>query len=406
MKPSSGLVVGRRASLVLALSLLCGGTLRAQAAPPASGQLEERVRTLVEQKFAPSIASGAPSEDRAPGGIVAVYVQGKRLFFPYGRIDEAGTPPSPNTVFGLASVTKVLTTAIFGQSPELFDAKVRDHAPEVFQLEGPLADITFGQLATYTAGISPSDPDTCKRGCDQAEFVEFINSRKPARLPAEVDYSNSSIGFLGQVLVAKSGAKNYDTPQAFQRWYEANLFKPLKMNATGVAPGKSDRKHPLSAAFDYDPRSKSYRVVDYGGWCPWGTAGRVFSTADDMLNFASAAAGASSVSGKPVPKKVRDGLQRALAPRTPMPKENGSEQGYAWIVKPEDAKNHSRMRTKNGGLAGISSAVLVNPDLQIAVVVLTNMVKVHSVEAGKAIMNGLENMVAEQPSESGPRARH
>jgi CubicO group peptidase (beta-lactamase class C family) len=161
------------------------------------------------------------------------------------------------------------------------------------------------------------------------------------------------------------------------------------MAHTAVAPGRTDADHPLSTAFEYDEAAHAYRATTYEEWCPWGAAGRVFSTADDMLNFAMAHAGATVVDGKPVPARLSDGFRQALRPRTPMPRSKGAMQAFAWVAQPEDPTTHSTMRVKNGGLSGVSSAVVVNPELGIAVVVLTNMEKVGAVERAKQLAGAL-----------------
>jgi len=62
---------------------------------------------------------------------------------------------------------------------------------------------------------------------------------------------------------------------------------------------------------------------------------------------------------------------------------------FAWVVSPPDAATGSRVRAKDGGVPGVSSGVLVNPKRQFGLVLLTNMLKVHAIQAGHAIMGEL-----------------
>lgn len=348
-----------------------------------------QIRAIVHKYFAPLIdTAGKPSADKAPGGIAAVFFDGARYFFPYGKIDADASAPTRDTVFGLGSVTKVFTTSILGQSSALFDQWVSSYAPAPFQLSPSEQPVTFSQLATFTGGIYPSDPPKADSG-DQAGFVRFINACAPESLPSPDQYSNSSIGFLGQVLISATYPSGYGGADVTQAWYSTNLFAPLAMNYTTTAPARTDSAHPLSCAYRFDASTQTYQITDYLGWCAWGTAGRTFSTAHDMLNFVMANVGVAEIEGQPVPEMILEGLVQALAPRFEMPAGNGNQQAFAWVVQQQDPSTQSSMRFKDGGLPGVSSAVLVNPERQFGVVLLTNMAHVHAVKAGQEIMGAL-----------------
>jgi CubicO group peptidase (beta-lactamase class C family) len=350
--------------------------------------LVNQIRAIVNKYFAPLIdTTGNPSADKAPGGIAAVYLGEERFFFPYGKIDEAGRAPTRDTVFGLGSITKVFTTSILGQSSALFDLPVSDYAPAPFQLSSSEQQVTFSQLATFTGGINPSYPPKADAR-DQAGFVRFINACAPESLPSPDQYSNTSIGFLGQVLISATYPTGYDKADVTQKWYASNLFAPLSMNYTTTAPARKDSAHPLSRAFQYDASTQTYNTTPYEGWCPWGTAGRTFSTAHDMLNFVMANVGVTEIEGQTVPTKILDGMVQALIPRFEMPSGNGS-QAFAWVVQPQDRKTKSSTRFKNGGLTGVSSVVLVNPERKFGLVLLTNMMDVSPTAAGQKIMAAL-----------------
>src|SRR4051794_16580022 len=87
-------LAGSRVLLCLALSAT------AQAKEPR-GELRDQLQALADRHFGPLVSDKRASADKAPGGIVGIYFRGERFFFPYGRVDEAGTAPTPNTVFGL-----------------------------------------------------------------------------------------------------------------------------------------------------------------------------------------------------------------------------------------------------------------------------------------------------------------
>jgi len=142
------------------------------------------------------------------------------------------------------------------------------------------------------------------------------------------------------------------------------------MRNTGYPP-KKDAGHPLSDAFGYC--EGDYRRVEYAPWVPWGAAGRVFSSAADMLRFVQANVGVRTIDGKRVPDRILDGMKEALRPRTGMSKESAQRQAFAWVSWPEELPVKSRIVGKDGGINGVSAYVAVNPDLGYGIVTLTNM---------------------------------
>jgi beta-lactamase class C len=374
-----------RIAVLLAVGLLLGWTHAALGAKNPE-DLEAEVKKIVDQYAAPLVSprDGKPSVKQAPGGIVGVYIDGKTFYFAFGRIDDEGHAPTKDTIFGLGSVTKVFTTSILGQRKELFDQSVTaGPLPAGYNLQPEEAPVTFEQLATFTGGV-PRVPSNCKETkpprCDQPLFVEFINGVKPpgGNLPAPNLYSNAGIGFLGQILMGQDGYKNFDGPEA-TRWYEEHLFSYLGMRHTSHPP-KTDPEHPLAKAYEY--KDGKYVEIPYARWVPWGTAGRVFSTAEDMIRFIQANVGVKTIDGKEVPEKVLEGMRQALLPRTEMTKVTSPlRQGFAWIVWPEDPATKSRLRGKDGGLQGVSAYVAVNPELRYGVILMLNMAHVNAQRA-------------------------
>jgi beta-lactamase class C len=376
----------------LAVGLLVG-RIQAAAGSPPSAPLKQQVEQVVDRYAGPLVSpqGGTPSATHAPGGIVGVYIDGKTFYFPFGRIDDRGHAPTKDTIFGLGSVTKVFTTSILGQRKELFDRSVASgRLPQGYKLQPEEAPVTFAQLATFTGGV-PRVPSNCgvRPVCTQPLFVDFINGVKPrgGRLPAPNLYSNAGIGFLGQILMYQDGYERFDGPET-TRWYEGHLFSQLGMKHTGFPP-KTDAEHPAARA--YACQGERYVEISYAPWVPWGTAGRLFSTAADMVRFIMANVGVETIDGKDVQAAVLEGIRQALLPRTEMPEAASRlRQGFAWVVWPEDPATKSCLRGKDGGLNGVSAYVAVNPELHYGVIVLLNMKGVEVQPQAIGMMKGLQ----------------
>ncbi|MBL7730752.1 MAG: serine hydrolase [Chitinophagaceae bacterium] len=338
--------------------------------------IQASIQALVDKWFGPLVytTGTTPSSSKAPGGICGVYYGDQNYYFPYGSIDESGTPPDENTIFGVGSVTKTFTTSILGQHPILFSGsyndnwKVANNLPAGYALQGTEEDVTFAQLATFTAGIPTVPPEG--QQTDQQQFINFINSINPPSLPANNVYSDSSIGFLGQVLMHLDGYTVFDGIHA-NEWAGKRLFAALSMANTGF-PAKEDASHPLSMAFKFLDEKNAYGKIDYSPWTPWGTAGRMFSTCSDMLNFVQANCGVTEINGHGVPQGITAGMLHAQTDWVPKgPNTSPVDQGFAWILI--NAGTTDEFCGKAGGVPGVSSFVTACRSMKLGVVFLTNM---------------------------------
>lgn len=330
------------------------------------------LKKIMDTYISPLINSGnTPSANQAPGGIAAVYYLGNYYYFPYGRIDENNTAPDENTIFGLGSVTKTFTTSILGQREFLFGDKVMDYPIPNLNLTAQMTNLTFEQLATFTAGI-PSVPSSSEGEVisdSQEDWVNFLNAIVPSTsLPTNNVYSNSSIGLLAQTLMNIDGISDFSDIST-TAWLRDNLFDALNMAYTS-APPNIDANHPLSEAFVF--KNGNYVVGNYSGWVPWGAAGRLYSTASDMLQFIQANIGLYS--GDDQIAVISDGMSNALSPWAWMGNtQSSNRQGFAWIVWPLDVATRSQIRGKDGGVSGVSSFLSINPEMQYGMILLTNM---------------------------------
>ncbi len=102
-------------------------------------------------------------KEQPPGVIVVVRCNGQTQFFPFGVADAAThTAVTPDTVFELASITKVFTTTSLAMEVESgnmqLDDAVAKHLPELRQSGGDIKGVTLRQLATHTSSL-PRQPD-------------------------------------------------------------------------------------------------------------------------------------------------------------------------------------------------------------------------------------------------------
>jgi CubicO group peptidase (beta-lactamase class C family) len=398
---------------MLALGLV--GEARAQEKPFCSSQLE-----LLNEYLGPLVkppSSPAGKDGQAVGVEVVTLKLGEEpCFFRGGEmILGSGVPPDENTIFELASVTKVFTTAILALRSQQFfpvDASVEPFLPPDYKLQTNEQEVTFQQLATFTGGFPWDQPPgfNWKDGYTQGEFVKQVNKLDPKHkfngvsyLPTKDNYSNGSIGFLGQILMymdAGSKGDEYHHAAGFSKWISKNLTGPLDMPNTAVEPFCCDWAQGYKELAD-----GSYEPLDGFPWVPWGPAGALRSNAKDMLKFLAANICAYH-QGNPActgfPQDILDALPTAHGPNTYIPvgtlsdpmiyigKEGSlAEQGWAWryLAPPDPNPNNvTPIISKDGGHPGFSTYIGFNPHKKYGLVILMNTGKVAAKKAGLEIL--------------------
>ena len=184
---------------------------------------------------------------------------------PAQREHDAFLSPGPNlsgnTVLNIASITKVFTRLLLLDMVQRGDMRLDDPVQKYLpaSVKMPMRggrQITLLHLATHTSGL----PRDRSGGCTPEDLYRFLSSYKLARDPgAEYEYSNLGACLLGQVIELKAG-------KPYRELLAERICRPLGMRHTCV-----------------DPQALACRV-------PPG-AGRVLSTANDLLTFAAVCLG-------------------------------------------------------------------------------------------------------------------
>jgi len=354
--------------------------------------------------------------------VVALKLGEPPCFIPRGTLDDnSSKAPDANTIFELASVTKVFTTAILaihqGQGLNV-NVPVKPFLPPGYGLNTGEEIVTFQQLATFTGGFSWSQPPGYKSGksYSQKDFETQVNLLTPTNsipgetLPTYNHYSNGSVGFLGQILMHMdsnkgpclilTGCASYPVDSTgFSNWIAAYLTGPLGMTNTSVEPGgeRTTGYHFVKSSGTFEPKPPF-------PWEPWGAAGALRSNANDMLKFLQAnicAHHQSDASCTGYPKYLLNALATAQFPNMYTPwgtltdpwiylggKTSGAVQAWAWdyVPPPVSSSTGTAIIKKNGGHPGFSSFIGLDPDKKYGLVILMNTHQKALAEAGTDII--------------------
>ncbi|GAA4421507.1 serine hydrolase domain-containing protein [Actinokineospora soli] len=192
---------------------------------------------------------------------------------------EQQVPMRPDTVFDVASVSKLFTSlavmCLVEDGAVAVDDPVAEHVPE-FAANGKAA-ITVEQLLTHTSGMEPWIP-LWRDWPDRDSRLRAALERKPAH-PAGTRYVYSDLNLiaLGVLVERVSG-------QPLDAFVARRVTGPLGLTDTGYNPASAERV----AATEYQatpPRGMVRgEVHDENAWSLGGVAGHagVFSTARDL----------------------------------------------------------------------------------------------------------------------------
>lgn len=231
-----------------------------------------------------------------PGAVVVVGRGDQTLYekaFGFRATVPAEEPMTMNTVFDLASLTKVVATTtammtLIEEGRVRLNDTVASHVPG-FERYGK-GGITVRHLLTHVSGLRPDVDLHPWTGYDAA--IELAKDEVPTSAPGEAFvYSDINFFLLGDIVARVTG-------QSLDAYLKARVFGPLGMTETGFLPPKSllPRIAPTERCADQDawpckrPDAAPLRGVvhDPTARRMGGIAGHagLFSTAHDLQLFA------------------------------------------------------------------------------------------------------------------------
>ncbi|MFC5291324.1 serine hydrolase domain-containing protein [Actinokineospora guangxiensis] len=192
---------------------------------------------------------------------------------------EQQVPMRPDTVFDVASVSKLFTSlavmCLVEDGRVSTDDPVAEHVPEF--AAGGKAEITVEQLLTHTSGMEPWIPLWRDWPDRESRFLAALQ-RAPAHTPgSRYVYSDLNLIALGVLVERVSG-------HPLDEFLQRRITGPLGLRDTGYNPASAARV--AATEFQATPPRGMVRgeVHDENAWSLGGVAGHagVFSTARDL----------------------------------------------------------------------------------------------------------------------------
>ncbi len=199
------------------------------------------------------------------------------------------TPATPQSIFRIASITKLFTSTAIMQLRDAGKLRLDDAVTKYipwFKIkhrfpEAP--EITICHFLTHTSGIprEAAFPYWTDHNFPTLEQIIKALPNQETVYPSETKwkYSNLAMALLGQIVVAASG-------EEYETYIQKHILKPLEMNSTSVVLSKEDNKRLVTGYGIRLPNSKREIMpfTDAKGLTP---AANISSNVEDLAKFIS-----------------------------------------------------------------------------------------------------------------------
>lgn len=322
---------------------------------------------------------------------IGVVKDGKTYTKHYGEIDKGkGNQADNNTVFEVASITKLFTGLIMAQAVTEGkinpDDDIRKYITGNYpNLEYHGTPIKIKDLVSFKTGFSNDLPDNSELRKTQNDssylafkkmddtyskklFFEDLKKMRLDTLPGtKFKYSNGSVQLAAHIL-----------ENVYQKSYESllkeNILSKLDMKSTQLYPDKS-----IAIANGYNGKKIMPNLSDN----LWGAAGYLKSTMGDLTKFLAFELNTKN-------KIVKESQRNILNSDT-----NWS--GYFWDGIEVD--NLGRNCWKHGGAFGTQNMFLIYPEIGLGISIIVNISNEKTSNAlGNAIVQLSDDLISNENS--------
>ena len=273
-------------------------------AAPVVRQLpsDEELRTL--------LADQIDAQHKSVGMVIGIITPEGRRVVSHGCTSHTqGRPVDGDTVFEIASVTKVFTTLLLADMTQRGEVALGD--PLAAYLPGNVRvpqrkgrQITLVDLATHTSGLPPQPPnlsgldDPAAATYSAEQLYSSLSTYELTRdIGSEWEYGNLDTALLGHALSRRAGTD-------YESLVRTRVTGPLGLWRTSTVEASFEPNMAVSHDSDLRPTQR----LALGALAP---AGAMFSSANDLLTLLGVCLGI-------VPSPLAAAFQAMVATRRPM----------------------------------------------------------------------------------------
>jgi CubicO group peptidase (beta-lactamase class C family) len=353
---------------------ILSGCLWTQSAAPASA-------VSVPSDLDSYVATSMKTFD-VPGLAVAIVKDGKIVLAKgYGvrKLDDP-TPVDEFTMFGIGSNTKAFTTAslagLIDAGKLAWDDPVYQRLPGFVMYDPYVShEMTIRDLLTHRSGMGLGEGDLLfwpHSTYTRDEIIYKLRFMKPASsFRSHYAYDNLLYMTAGQIIPAVTGT-------SWDDYIRQHIFAPLGMNHSNVS--NAEFQPGGNYAFPHSRVDGKLQVIHFEVLDNAGPAGSINSCAADMAKWVQLQLNRGKFVDRDRRLFSEERSKEMWSPQTILPignyapplaglKPNFADYGLGWGLR--DYHGH-KLVGHTGGVAGFVSRVMLVPDENLGVVVLTN----------------------------------
>lgn len=313
-----------------------------------------------------------------PGIAVAIVKDGKVVHSKgYGvRSVLTKQKVDAHTLFGIASNSKAFTSAalamLVDEGKLQWDDKVIHYIPEFKMYDDYVThEFTIRDLLTHRSGLGLGAGDLMiwpdRNNFTTTDIIHNLQYLKPvSAFRTKYDYDNLLYIVAGEVVHRASGLTWCD-------FIESKIMKPLQMNhSAGSFLRLKDTSNVIAP---HVPTDGKLKVISRYKGTAFDAAAGIYSSVDDLSKWVIVQlAHGKYDSDKTLfsEKQQREmWTSQTVMPNTPIPpyRSNFKTYGLGWQLT--DVEGHKQV-SHTGGLDGIVTQILMIPEINLGIIVLTN----------------------------------
>ncbi len=283
-----------------------------------------------------------------------------------GTLAETDTPVNQETLFDMASCTKLFVSLVFMRLMEEGRIALTDTVGRYLPswAEHQTGRITMFELLTHTS-ILPSHIPLYRISIDREGAMEAIKHLLP-RKNGGVEYSCLGFIVLGRILEVITGL-------SLDQLIDHYICKPLGMEHTMYCPSKSNYENVMPTEYcEWRNRLLIGEVHDENAFHLGGVSGNagIFSNITDMCRFADALISKSEDSAQLLQKKTLEIMTRNYT------KGLNENRGLGWCIKntPDNVAGEYFSKDSFGHTGYTGTSIWIDPQNNSYAILLTNRV--------------------------------
>lgn len=313
-----------------------------------------------------------------PGCGIGIVVKDKLVFARgYGYRDlENRLPVTPNTLFQIASNTKLFTATAIGFLVEEgkidWDKPVRDYVPQLrFYNDELNASVTMRDMLSHRTGISRHDAIWVRSDFTREELFDRIKYLEPS-----IPFRTGAL-YNNLMYVAAGQSVEYLSGQTWEEYVTKKIFEPLEMRhsmfMTEEMMTQPDFMTPYYEQRDTTILLKSLFYTQNEGLGP---AGSIISSINDLSNWVIAQINGGRFKGNQIiPAGIIKETMKPAIPYSSVPDRYFENLNAMYGMGRATSSYKGHYLAQHGGsIGGIYSNISIMPADSIGVIVFTNRI--------------------------------